>query len=277
MSATKKVIKMSLLSATCFLVANSGYHSLRFNTPVTLRNDLNIKITKRLDETFGKVKFGRKAASLGTQSWNRVPVKKVAPRSFGKLVSSDNIKKQQVAVKATPAPAIQNDLDLELTGGIYNKKPLKQGSDFSGNAKVVDGVVEEITVELPGGKHFSINTSERMVGNVFQYEDTNTRELRSGLFYEVKKGTYMITLTDDSQFSGIRLQFSAPESSVIQGRSEDVSWAMNDQNEKQDRQDDDYGYRYDDERDTYEQDAYRAQNYQDTKENVSPYSHSFGV
>lgn len=285
MNAYGKTLRNLVISTTCLFVGVASYNSYKFNHVGSLKNDFNIKLTKRLDETYGKVKFGRMAASL-RKSWKVEKEDKKLIENVNKVVREKfkPLLKKETASKSAPVPAIANDLDLELTGGIYNKKPLKEGTDFSGSAKVVDGVIEEISVALPGGKNFTINTSERMVGNVFQYEDTNTREQRSGLFYEVKKGTYMITLTDDSQFSGIRLQFTAPENSQIEtGSQEDVSWAMNNQNDNADdayqanNEKDDFGYQYEGNEYKYEEDTYEKEKYEDTKKAVSPYSHSFGV
>lgn len=318
MSTLGKTFKYGIVLPSCMLVALAGYNSYRFNTISPLKNDFNIKLTKRLDETLGEVKFGRAAASLSTKTWKDSAetkliqkVNKVVKAKFKPLLDKKKEETKEVVV-ANPAPAISQDLDLELTGGIFNKKVLKEGVDYSGSAKVVDGVVEEINVSLPGGKSFAINTRERMVGNVFQYEDTKTRELRSGLLYEVKKGQYMITLTDDSQYGGIRLQFKAPQNSEIDGYNynSEQSWAMNDQNDqrvdenldenldderkdqeledhyarnddnRRDMPSDEFGYQYDEGESydkQYEEDSYEARNYEEIKSTTSPYSHSFGV
>ena len=306
-----RTFKHAVIMPSCLLVALAGYNSYRFNTAAPLTNDFNIKLTKRLDETFGKIKFGRNAASLNPDLWKKdddsqlvAKVNEAVREKFKPILKKQIATKKEIIeeeqAKATPEPAITSDLDLELTGGIFNKKVLKDGLDYSGSAKVVDGVIEEINVSLPGGRDFTINTRERMVGNVFQYEDTQTRELRSGLFYEVKKGSYMITLTDDSQYGGIRLQFKAPTDSQINngGYGSDQSWAMNDQNEQPVQQDDQaqgnddyaqndnnpYGYQYDansgqDDQQGYDQngDTYEQQVYNDIKQTTSPYSHSFGI
>lgn len=276
MKSLKRTFAALGVFSTCMLVGLGSYNSYKFNSVSFLKNDFNIKFSKRLDEYYGKVTVGRLAASVPT--WKTKTSDKALIEKVNRVVREKFkplLDKQKNAKKNAPAPTISQDLDLELTGGLYNKKPLKQGLEFSGNAKVVDGVIEEINVSLPGGKSFVINTSERMVGNVFQYEDTNTRELRSGLFYEVKKGTYMITLTDDSQYGGTRLEFKAPQNSEIKNNYGNTNWAMNQQN-------DDYGQNDEYEKLRAEAEKEYQQNQPDNSQVdqnrvESPYSYSFGV
>lgn len=322
MNTMAKTFRVAVITPASLLLVLAAYNSYRFNTASPLTNDFNIKLTKRLDETFGKIQFGRNAASLNPNLWKKkddsalvAKVNAAVKEKFKPLLKNKKEIIEEEQAKAAPEPAVAGDLDLELTGGIFNKKVLKNGLNYSGSAKVVDGVIEEISVSLPGGREFSINTRERMVGNVFQYEDTQTRELRSGLFYEVKKGSYMITLTDDTQYGGIRLEFQAPGEAQVDESvyGSDQSWAMNDQNDPQvqaqedysqnDTQEseaqgyddyaqnnaDSYGYQYD--QNSYEQnnndqqdypsdnqgDSYEQRVYDDIKRTTSPYSHSFGV
>ncbi|MAZ49272.1 MAG: hypothetical protein CME65_11980 [Halobacteriovoraceae bacterium] len=310
MNTMARTFRYAVIMPGCLLVALAAYNSYRFNTASPLTNDFNIKLTKRLDETFGQIKFGRNAASLNPNLWKKQDDSKLVEKvnaavreKFKPLLKSKKEVIKEEQAKAAPEPAVAGDLDLELTGGIVNKKVLKNKLDYSGSAKVVDGVIEEINVSLPGGREFTINTRERMVGNVFQYEDTRTRELRSGLFYEVKKGSYMITLTDDTQYGGIRLEFQSPSDAQVDEAvySNDQSWAMNDQNTEQAQEDyaqddnlsddeyaqndnDSYGYQYDQgsnqnqmDQDIDQNDSYEEQVYDDIKQTTSPYSHSFGV
>jgi len=169
----------------------------------------------------------------------------------------------KVATSTKPAPAIKADLDLNLNN-VFFKKPLKQGS-FAGSAKAVDGIIEEIYVTMPDGRSIEINTQERMTGNVFSYEDTETREMKSGMFYEVKKGTYMITLTNDSQFPGARLEFKANNAEVAYNNdhySAQESWNMDQQNQKNELANEQQPTEYND-----NQDVDYAQSYEgDTQE-----------
>jgi len=220
-----------------------SYNSMFINNDAFMNQTAGIKFTKRLDEISGKVVIGRMAAS--SSPWtglNKKAQKKIVKAK--KAISQGNFNKAQRKLKKAlkkvaattinqPAPAIKGDLELNLTN-VFHKKPLTAGS-FSGSAKTVDGVIEEIYVNLPNGKSIEINTNDRMRGNVFQYEDTETRVMKSGMFYEVKKGTYMITLTNDSQFKGARLEFKANESEVAYNDdyySAQESWEMDQQNEQ---------------------------------------------
>lgn len=205
-----------------------------YNTAV-VNNDpfsttIKSKFVKRLDEVNGKIIVGRMAAS-----WMNLEDKKeVAKEVEVKQVIQNNIQ-TAIAEKALeiPAPTINEDLDLKLSK-VFFKEPLQEGT-FSGSARTVDGVIEEVSVTLPTGQVISINTREKMVGNIFQYEDSYTREARSGMFYEVKKGTYMITLTNDSQFAGTRLEFEAQNQAEVRYSDEyyerNIGWnVQNDDN-----------------------------------------------
>jgi hypothetical protein len=234
-SLKKALFTTTILGAVSFFVLGS-MNSIVVDKQAFLRNDLNIKFAKRLDEMNGEVVIGRMAASI--PQWDKS--KSLAPAKVAvKFSKKDiqeikkNIKKnfaKKTVVAAIPEPSVKNAPDLDLTGGFFNKKALKDGKGYSGKAHIVDGVIEEIDVTLPGGKKFIVNTNERMVGNVFQYEDTETREMRSGLFYEVKKGEYMITLTDDTKFAGLRLEFKSEAGTEVKSKNNNSNWAMNDQN-----------------------------------------------
>lgn len=218
-----------------------SYNSMFVNNDTFMNKTAGIKFTKRLDEINGKVVIGRMAAS--SSPWtalNKKATKKV--EKTNKAIAKKKFKKaekklakavKKIAKVKLPEPAIKGDFELNLTN-VFHKKPLESGT-FSGSAKTVDGVIEEIYVNLPNGKTIDINTRERMMGNVFQYEDSETREMKSGMFYEVKKGTYMITLTNDSKFKGTRLEFKANETEVAYNDdyySSQESWEMDRQNEE---------------------------------------------
>ena len=239
--------KLSLGTVTLSLfaaIAMGSYNSMIMGDDTFMADSSGISFTKRLDEIRGEIVIGRMAASsIPWTNFNKKAEKKVVKANkaiaAGKFKKAERkMKKAVQAVAQTtvmPQPAIMGDMDLELSN-VFHKKPLKKGS-FSGSAKTVDGVIEEIYVSLPGGKTIEINTRERMAGNVFKYEDPGTREMKSGMFYEVKKGTYMITLTNDSQFPGARLEFKAGETEIAYNDdyySAQESWDMEKQNQVQD-------------------------------------------
>lgn len=232
-----KVLKKVALTTTCLSVLASmfagGYNSLVMSNDAFMEIDSGIKFVKRLDEVNGQVTIGRMAASAPARKIKiEAPVQKQVTKSIKKVVAKKVATKQEaVSQEVIVEPAIRGDLDLSLAS-VFHKKPLEKGS-FSGSAKTVDGVIEEIYVNLPGGEQIEINTRERMAGNVFQYEDSVTREMKSGMLYEVKKGTYMVTLTNDSKFAGTRLEFSSNNAEVAYGNDyydNTQSWETDNQN-----------------------------------------------
>lgn len=204
------------LAGVLTLMLTGVYNSILVNSDSFMGQDWGIKFVKRLDELQGKITVGRMAAS--TMSWTALEEKKAKELAKVKPVKAVKQPEPKIA-KAEPVediaePAIQEDLSLKLDQ-VFFKKPLDKGS-FSGHARTVDGYIEEIVVNLPDGKSIFIDTRDRMVGNVFTYEDTQTGEVRSGMFYEVKKGSqYMITLTNDSAYGGLRLGFSTTDYSEL--------------------------------------------------------------
>lgn len=240
MKALKKLSLTVTGLATLGTLVLGSYNSMVVNNDAFMSADSGIKFTKRLDEINGKVTIGRMAAS--STPWTnfnkkaerkvKKAEKKIAKGKFKKAEKKLQKAVAEVAKTSQPAPAINADLDLKLNNVFY-KKPLAQGS-FSGSAKTVDGIIEEIYVSMPNGNTIEINTQERMTGNVFQYEDSQTREMKSGMFYEVKQGTYMITLTNDSQYPGARFEFKADNAEVGYNNdhySAQESWEMDQQNQ----------------------------------------------
>jgi hypothetical protein len=152
-------------------------------------------------------------------------------KKVAKVVAVEN----KEVVENKPAAVVTNTDPLELTGGFYQKKSL-EGAKFEGGVKISNGVVEALYATLPDGKKLNINIiNQEMVGNVFQFEDSETREIKSGLFYAVnaEKGEYMLNLTDDSNFAGIRLEFKDPN--LATAKAETSNWAMNEQHGEEEK------------------------------------------
>ncbi len=251
MKTLKKLFMTTSILGAIIFFASGMTNSIVVDKHAFLKNDLNIKFAKRLDEYTGEFIVGRAAASLpkwgakDSIAYKEVKqAKKVKSRRVTKTVKRiRKVKAEAEIVKAVPAPAVLDDLELQLTGGLYNKKPLVDGKGYSGIAKLQDGVIEAIDVTLPDGKSFSVNMNQAMVGNVFQYEDSETREMRSGLFYRVKKGQYMATLTDDTNFAGMRLEFKTEEAIRLGAKNKDeASWAMNEQSSENNANNDEAGW-----------------------------------
>lgn len=238
MKALKRMTLTSLGVATVALMASGAYNSMLMGDNSFMTEVSEIKFAKRLDEINGKVVVGRMAAST---TWHQMQAPKKVEEIKETIASQKQESKEEVVqVAEIPEPAITDDLELSLSN-VFHKKPLEKGA-FSGSARTVDGVVEEINVNLPDGNVININTRDRMAGNVFTYEDAETRERKSGIFYEVKEGTYMINLTNDSKYAGVRMEFSASIRNGIEVAQNDsyessyrneVSW----KNDKQNLQD----------------------------------------
>jgi len=260
MTATIRRVTISFSSIALVMLAFTGiYNTIIIKNDSFMAYDSGVKFVKRLDEINGKVTFGRMAASA--TSWTKLaPKKKVIAKPVQKTIAKKQVERKEEFTKVEPVnvpePAIKGDLDLTVSN-VFFKKPLKEGS-FSGSAKTVDGVIEEIYVNLPGVEPIEINTRDRMVGNVFQYEDRETREMRSGMFYEVKPGTYMITLTGDKnyKYSGVRIEFSSDSASEVAYSDEyyesTQSWGMDnqaadDQEYSNNQAQDNYDYQYNNE------------------------------
>lgn len=213
--STFKTFQNSVLTlAFGFFLSLGFYNAMVVNSDSFMHEVSDIKFVKRLDEIHGRVEFGRMAAS--SIEWKKlnetkeIPTKQVVAKN--QIIKAKHKVVNQAQTKLPP-PAISQDLDM-VVSNVFFKGPM-DATKVSGGAKLVDGMIEEINVVLPDGQLIEIQTRERMVGNVFQYEDTETRELKSGMFYEVKKGTYMITLTNDSNFPGLRVELKTDESNEV--------------------------------------------------------------
>lgn len=278
MKAFKKATAWTTTLGTLTFLVWGAMNSPVLNKTAFMKNKFNIQFAKRLDEMNGDYKAGRAAASINKSKWNKLTVD-----SIKETIAAIDKKKPEVAPKVeTPQaePAVTGTLSLELTGGLYNKKPLKNKDQFYGTAEISDGVIEEVIVGLPGGEEIAINTTnERMNGNVFSYEDSQTGELKSGLLYNVipqseekrdsdgkiikkaQPGVYMITLTNDSAYPGLRLEFKTKGGEVDQSyQDENQNWAAD-------------SYNNDDDNYARNEEPTERDNYQD--ENSQPQAQSY--
>lgn len=218
MNVIKRTLLGTGLVGTAFMVVLASYNTMSIDYTAFTKNDLGIKFSKRLDNITGELVVGRMAASV--RKWDAIATAPVAQ-------VAKEIKKEVVVEKSQPAPVVEESLSLELTAGFYNNKSLKDNGAFSGSAIVSNGVIESISVNLPNDEVVDVNTlKEPMVGNIFKYEDTATGEARTGLFYEVKKGTYMITLTNDSAYPNMRLELKTDDAIETQEVAENSNWNM---------------------------------------------------
>lgn len=234
MKTVKRFFLSVIVLGTIGVFALGSFNSFNINDKTALlKNDLNIKFAKRLDDLTGKVIMGRMAASIPKWDPSKDLRNKKVIQTSSKVIANKNIEKlniAQVEEKEIPAPAIESTPELSLTGGLYKQNPLKDEKGYSGSARITDGVVEVVNVVFPDGESLVINTREPMIRNVFQYEDSVTREMKSGLAYPIKGGGFMITLTDDSRFSTLRLEFSvAGTDEAAELDTEQSEWSDNGQ------------------------------------------------
>jgi hypothetical protein len=157
---------------------------------------------KRLDELYGVTLPGRELA--GSKAWTKLssrelPVVKVVKEQINPITNDDK-------TIDDPAPAITADLVLPLTEALNPTRwptPLPS-SDFQGTISTSNGVIDNLTVSLPGVEEISVSFAE-LSGNVFQYDYEGM--LYSGLMYQADQNAYIVTLTN-GPLEGTRLRFS---------------------------------------------------------------------
>ncbi len=212
--STKKLF--TTLAVGCFALIGT-YNAVVINSDSKISSN-EVQFAKRIDELYGVVVSKREvAASL---NWQKVSVQQAAvfrqykndiaaPQVSQRAESSDQGSADQVKSDA----AVQDDLNLTLTQ-VMNPKKWQQGlkeDQFSGSLNTNNGVIESLSVSLPGGQGVSVSFSE-MTGNVFEYDLGG--ELYSGMMYQESQNAYVITLTN-GPLEGTRLTFTG-EASVEQ-------------------------------------------------------------
>lgn len=224
METTKKAFMGSFIMAAVVAFGIGSYNSVRLNNDAFMANDYGITFSKRLDEVNGKIVIGRMAASVDKTSISQVEESPATiPAQKETVLAESPVSDNEVIEEQNPA--ITDTDPMALTGGLFNGKALKQGDDFSAVTQVRDGIVEGFTLTLPGIDEpidLRINQHDRMQGNVFQYEDIGTGEMKNALMYpvDVEKGIYMITLAADSEFPGMRLEFKVEGDERIESTEE---------------------------------------------------------
>lgn len=192
------------------LVLTGTYNAVVINSKSDIAGD-NIKFAKRLDESYGIVTPGRNVAT--TTKWKKLPKAKVDKViEVVKIEPAERIEKSNEISEA----AIKEDLDLNLTE-VVNPKKWKKGlspNQFSGNLVTNRGIIENLSISLPGGLGISVSFSE-MSGNVFEYDMNG--DVYSGMLYQMDQGSYMVALSN-GPLEGTRLRFA--NSSQMQEQTE---------------------------------------------------------
>jgi hypothetical protein len=215
MKSGKNSKKLLTTLALGFFAMIGTYNAVVINSD-SIIDGSQVQFAKRIDELYGVVVSKREvAASL---NWQKVSVKQAAVyRQFKNELASAQVSQasgdQADASQVVSEAAVQDSLNLNLTQ-VMNPKKWQQGlkeDQFSGSLNTNNGVIESLSVSLPGGEGVSVSFSE-MTGNVFEYDLGG--ELYSGMMYQESQNSYVITLTN-GPLEGTRLTFTG-EASVEQ-------------------------------------------------------------
>lgn len=189
MKTNKK--KLIILSTALVFTFIGLYNAVVINTESKISSDVNF--IKRLDESYGIVKQGRKIAT--TSEWQKL--RKDSPLTTASKQSA--VQESLTVTQDEPIPKAES-LDLKLVEVIKNGVP---ADHFNGSLTSNNGIVEALEIELPN-ESLSISYSE-LSGNVFEYEQNG--ELCSGMLYQVDERSYIVTLIN-GPLEGTRLRFS---------------------------------------------------------------------
>ena len=189
MKTNKK--KLTILSTAIVFTLIGFYNAVVINSESKISSD--IKFVKRLDESYGIVKQGRKIAT--SSEWQKLQLDS-SKQTIMKLSPTQESLPEFQAEPALKAEA----LDLKLVEVINQGVPAEH---FNGSLTSNNGIVEALEIELPN-ESLSISYSE-LTGNVFEYEQNG--ELCSGMLYQVDEKSYIVTLIN-GPLEGTRLRFS---------------------------------------------------------------------
>jgi len=191
----KKNICILSLGILC-LVGTYNAMMIGSNSQFTSNNS-----QKRLDETLGEVKVGRSLAVA--QSWNKIEKKEVVAAKEVKTVAVvETNSSSSNEIKA----AIENNLDLKLVE-VSNTKLWNTGvqaSEFGGSVVTNNGVIENLSANLPNGFNLEVSFSE-MTGNTFEYDFNG--EVYAALMYQVDQNAFIVSLTN-GPLEGTKLRFA---------------------------------------------------------------------
>jgi hypothetical protein len=208
-----KIIAFTVLGVIALI---GSYNAFVINSESHLSES---KFLKRLDEFHGVTISGRQMAG----SWQKLAHVKMGPKkSLPVVAKPTSIQSPEVAPtysEVTPEAAVQETLALNLVE-VINPKKYQNGAplnSFNGSLATNNGVIESLTVSLPGSENLSVAFSE-MSGNVFEYDFNG--EIYSGMMYQVDTNAYMVTLTN-GPLEGTRLRFSAETPAVEQQQTQE--------------------------------------------------------
>lgn len=207
MNSKKKMIVY--LAATLFVVTGT-YNALVINSESHISSS-ETRFVKRLDEILGVTIPGREVASV---NWKKLQPTQVVAKNELKAEIQAPVVSTPVIAPVQESAVVEDELSLHLVE-VINPEKWKDGvpaGQFSGSLQSSQGVIENLTVTLPGGEGITVSFSE-MSGNVFEY-DLNGEQY-AGMMYQVDKNAYMVTLTN-GPFEGTRLRFSSLDPALQQ-------------------------------------------------------------
>lgn len=216
MNFSKNKNKMIAFTVLGLFVLTGTYNALVINSDSHL-NEEN-KFVKRLDEIHGVTIAGRHMAG----TWQKLSQVKMGPKKALPVVAKTEVKETSTVAPTfaeVPAAAVQESLSLSLVE-VINPKKYQNGApanSFNGSLATNNGVIESLTVSLPGSENLSVAFSE-MTGNVFEYDFNG--EIYSGMMYQVDTNAYMVTLTN-GPLEGTRLRFSAESPAIEQQQTQE--------------------------------------------------------
>jgi hypothetical protein len=196
-----RTFKIFAFSVASILVATGTYNAVVIGSDSHL-SQTDVKLVKHLDEMYGVTTQGRKIAA----SWHKLEPKEVkvkteeSPIEVKVVTSAPTYEKDQMPAE------VQEELSLSLIE-VINQNIWQNGlkeSQFAGALSTKDGVIEELSVSLPGSEGISVSFAE-LSGNVFEYDYRG--DIYTGMLYQVDQHSYMVTLTT-GPLEGTRLRFS---------------------------------------------------------------------
>lgn len=201
--------KWIVIAMTGLFTVTGTYNAVVINSESHISGG-DVKFVKRLDEIYGKTIYGREvAASVNWQKIHSSQNNQIKPKLINNVPTvalSNSPASPEVLETPQQVAAIQEELNMnliEVTNPNKYKNGLTEGS-YNGSLSTNNGVIESLTVSLPGGEGLSVSFSE-MTGNVFEYDING--ELYSGVMYQVDQFAYMVTLTG-GPLEGTRLRFA---------------------------------------------------------------------
>lgn len=222
----KKLTNKTSVGLLAFaFVAIGTYNSVMVNSD-SFMDRQDVRFVKRLDEVYGVVTTGRKLANQG--EWTKLgsvtlpqtkfvsSVKMAAPvrESAPETIASNEI---------APNAAIKEDLNLQVEQAFNAKLSKAVLDEISGSLKAQDGVIQELTISLPGAPNaVEIKNPSEMVGNVFEIDQADGSKA-SGMIYKAdNEGSYIVTITTGT-LEGTRLKFGGEKAEEIGNTSAAVA------------------------------------------------------